>query len=163
MTDNTIDTSNLKAGLTPYSSVVGTSIALVSKDGPIVALLMVSVPNPQFDYKATALPIAKEIVELWNTRARLAELEAEIAKLRAQITDPRTVTITRTRYEEYQAAEERLAAYEGQITAEEMREKCAIEVWSFLNNCLICDDAQTVLEDEAAVAIRALSTKREEG
>ena len=118
MTDNTIDLSNLKAELTPYSSVVGTSIALVSKDGPIVALLMVSVPNPQFDYKATALPIAKEIVELWNARPREAALEAEIADLRAQITDPRTVTITRARYEEYQAAEYRLAAYEGQITAE---------------------------------------------
>ena len=34
MTDNTIDLSNLKAELTPYSSVVGTSIGLVKQGRP---------------------------------------------------------------------------------------------------------------------------------
>ena len=107
------------------------------------------------------------VTERWNTRPREAELEAEIAELRALITDPRTVTMTRARYEEYQAAEERLAAYEGQLTAEEMRERCAVIARAERHNR---EGSKSFFERGAISmsvhvedAIRALPTKREEG
>lgn len=104
---------------------------------------------------------------VWNTRPREAQLDAEIADLRAQITDPKTVTITRARYEEYQAAEERLTAYEGQLTADEMRDRCAY-VADTCDSPYGCatqeqDYACSDMAYRIATAIRALSTKREEG
>lgn len=114
---------------------------------------------------ATRDPLEKA-VKRGSVKSREAALEAEIADLRAQITDPRTVTITRTRYEEYQAAEERLAAYEGLLTAEEMRERCA-DVADTCDSPYGCatqeqDYACSDMAYRIAAAIRALSTKREE-
>ena len=119
----------------------------------------------QAAYHEVALANSRLRTENDVMRACLAQREAEIAKLRAQITDPRTVTMTRTRYEEYQAAEERLAAYEGQLTAEEMRERCAVIARAERHNR---EGSKSFFERGAISmsvhvedAIRALPTKRE--
>lgn len=58
--------ASLKAEIVPYSSVVGSAVSLQNEAGVMVALIMISVPNPSFDYKATALPIAERIVAAFN-------------------------------------------------------------------------------------------------
>ena len=82
--------------------------------------------------------------EIKQLRACFAALEAEIADLRAK-----------------------LAAYEGQITAEEMRERCA-DVADTCDSPYGCatqeqDYACSDMAYRIAAAIRAISTKREEG
>lgn len=56
--------NKLMAKAVPFSSVVGQSVALHDRSGAVVALVMISVPNPSISYKETAVPIAQRIVEL---------------------------------------------------------------------------------------------------
>lgn len=49
-----------------YSSVVGSSVSLLDENGQIVALVMISVPNPKIDYRSTAEPIIEKIVAAFN-------------------------------------------------------------------------------------------------
>lgn len=51
-----------KVSITPYSSVVGTSIQ-VSDERGVVAIIMISVPQPRLDYREIALPLAQEIAD----------------------------------------------------------------------------------------------------
>lgn len=46
--------AKLTAKAVPHSSVVGGSVAIHDAKGAVVALIMVSVPDPGRDYKATA-------------------------------------------------------------------------------------------------------------
>jgi len=56
----------LTAKSVPYSSVVGGSVAIHDEKGAVVALIMVSIPDPSRDYKATATPIIEHIVKAMN-------------------------------------------------------------------------------------------------
>lgn len=103
----------------------------------------------QAAYNEVALANSRLRTENDIMRARFAKLEAEIAELRA-----------------------RLAAYEGQLTAEEMRERiiAAIieQVGTFGNfertqKLTDFDRLHHGVTVEVVNAIRALSTKREEG
>jgi hypothetical protein len=60
----------LTATLVPYSSVVGQSVSLQDETGRVVALVMITVPSPAFDYKTTAIPIAERIVAAFNEGKR---------------------------------------------------------------------------------------------
>lgn len=53
----------------PYSSIVGQSVTLREGEGPVEAQIIISVPNPQFEYKETAVPIADQLVEWFNRPA----------------------------------------------------------------------------------------------
>lgn len=72
---------------TAYSSVVGQSVSIVSESGPMVALLTISVPNVQYDYKPTADMIADKVVAAFNDAdslaRRLLALEAVVEAARA--------------------------------------------------------------------------------
>lgn len=46
----------------PHSSVVGSSIKVVMEGVGVVALLMISVPQPHLDYKTVADAVAKAIL-----------------------------------------------------------------------------------------------------
>lgn len=90
----------LRASVTAYSSVVGSSVMLVDSNGAVVALLMISIPNSTLDYKGHALPIADRIVDLWNTRANdPASFEAgeQSMRMRAAETALRVGEAFRTR------------------------------------------------------------------
>ena len=50
----------------PYSSIVGSSVTLSKPGGPVVVQLIISVPNPQFDYKAESAPVIRKILEAFN-------------------------------------------------------------------------------------------------
>lgn len=53
-----------------YSSVVGSSVSLLDESGQIVALVMISVPNPKIDYRSTVEPIIEKIVAAFNENIR---------------------------------------------------------------------------------------------
>lgn len=52
----------LTASIVPYSSVVGSSIKLCDETGMVVALLIISIPNPSLDYKPTAKEVGETVV-----------------------------------------------------------------------------------------------------
>ena len=56
----------LRAKSVAYSSVVGSSVSLLDENGRVVALVMISVPNPKIDYRSTAEPILEKIVAAFN-------------------------------------------------------------------------------------------------
>src|ERR1700729_2367449 len=59
----------LAAAVVPYSSVVGSSIRLCDdKTGKVVALLIISIPSPEFEYKATAKIVVDDI--MWRLSKR---------------------------------------------------------------------------------------------
>lgn len=58
----------LTASVVPYSSVVGSSIKMCDETGKVVALLIVSIPNPEFEYKATAKIVTDDV--LWRLAKR---------------------------------------------------------------------------------------------
>jgi len=59
----------LTAEKVAYSSVVGGSVAVHDAAGAVVAIVMVSVPDPGRDYKATAMPILDHIVKAFPCEA----------------------------------------------------------------------------------------------
>lgn len=74
---------NLKAKEVPYSSVVGSSVSLVNDAGAVVALIMISVPNPQFDYKSTAAPIIEKITATFCPSSPTESVEARLRAILA--------------------------------------------------------------------------------
>lgn len=58
----------LTASVVPYSSVVGSSIKMCDETGKVVALLIISIPNPEFEYKATAQIVADNV--MWRRLAK---------------------------------------------------------------------------------------------
>lgn len=54
-----------KAEVVAYSSIVGTSVQVIDDRG-VIALIMISVPQPSIDYKEVALPLAQEIADALN-------------------------------------------------------------------------------------------------
>jgi hypothetical protein len=56
----------LTSKIVPYSSVVGSSVALHNESGQVVAIVMVTVPSPSFPYKETAAPIIEKIAKAFD-------------------------------------------------------------------------------------------------
>lgn len=56
----------LKARAVPYSSIVGSSVTFTNESGAVVVQIAVMVPNPRYDYRGTAEPFIRELIELWN-------------------------------------------------------------------------------------------------
>ena len=53
---------SMKIDRVPYSSVVGSSLKIVADGVGVVALLMISVPQPHLDYKTVADAVTKAIL-----------------------------------------------------------------------------------------------------
>lgn len=71
----------------PFSSIVGQSVTLREGEGPVEAQIIISVPNPRFEYKETAVPIADQLVEWFNAPSASGGLEAETVTLTRQQID----------------------------------------------------------------------------
>lgn len=69
--------AKLTAKAVPHSSVVGGSVAIHDAKGAVVALIMVSVPDPGRDYKATATPIIDHIVKSFPCEADIPARSAQ--------------------------------------------------------------------------------------
>lgn len=48
--------------LIPWSSIVGSGIELCDETGAVVALLIITIPNPEFESKTTAELVGKLVV-----------------------------------------------------------------------------------------------------
>ena len=71
----------LTAKIVPYSSVVGQSVALHDEAGAVVAIVIISIPDPSRNYKDTARPIAEQIKAAFlSPRERLANLRSAFAE-----------------------------------------------------------------------------------
>jgi ribosomal protein S17E len=53
--------------IVPYSSIVGSSVALHDEAGAIAAIVMVTVPRPGLNYKEVATPIIETIAAAFKT------------------------------------------------------------------------------------------------
>ena len=56
----------LTAKVVPYSSIVGQSVTLHDETGKVIAMLIISVPNPDVPFKETAIPLAERIAGYFN-------------------------------------------------------------------------------------------------
>lgn len=72
-----------EAKAVPYSSVVGQSVTLHNEDGAVLALLMISVPNPQFDYRTTADLVTEHLLRAFNSPPSLVDMDFSKLELRA--------------------------------------------------------------------------------
>jgi hypothetical protein len=66
------ESMKLKIEKVPYSSVVGQSVTLISKEKGVAAILMISIPQPSLDYALYAKAIADAL-------ERLDEIEIEVS------------------------------------------------------------------------------------
>lgn len=62
----------LTATLVPYSSIVGSSISIQNEAGAVVAILMITVPSPRFDYRETAEKVAAQVLKAFDANGEIS-------------------------------------------------------------------------------------------